>query len=619
MARALLAALLALSTVAAAQTAPAGTPPQTTPPAGGPAAPGTPAPAPAEPQPATPAPAPAPTGPTAEEVNEKIEAAKKEMREEIRAQLATQSAAQGWQEEWVEQAQKLELLELDGYLRVRPDLFHKLDLGRVPDPDGYTLFPRPPTSPNERTIAGVNMRARIEPTINISEEVRVKMQIDALDNVVFGSTPIYLNTRSELYQFAIDSNTQLPPQAGLNSFKDSILVKRAYGEVSTPVGILRFGRMGSHWGLGMLHNDGNCIDCDFGDTVDRIQFVMEPFTGWYAAGMLDFNVEGPTSEILDEQGQPFDLSNSDDTHSYVIAIARRDTEQQERAKLDNNLGVLNYGIHFTYRTNRNDPIGWANGQPSGWVKRSASLYIPDVWAKYERKEWRVEIEGAAVIGNIDNRATSVAAVADPGQTQALNILEFGAAAQGEYRFLDGQLRLQLDLGFASGDKAPGLGNRPRRVTGGSNGNTQPGDIDGRQYVCASNGSCSDNYIRNFRFNRDYRIDMILWREILGPITDAFYAKPTLTYSVAEGFDIFGAIIGSAAVYPESTPSGTDRLLGIEINAGARYLTEDGFFAQVQWGILFPQGGLANPSPGNGAAAPDLETAQAIRGILGIKY
>ena len=54
-------------------------------------------------------------------------------------------------------------------------------------------------------------------------------------------------------------------------------MKRAYGEVSTPVGILRFGRMGSQWGLGMLHNDGNCLDCDFGDNVYRIQFVTETF------------------------------------------------------------------------------------------------------------------------------------------------------------------------------------------------------------------------------------------------------------------------------------------------------------------------------------------------------
>ena len=66
--------------------------------------------------------------------------------------------------------------------------------------------------------------------------------------------------------------------------------------MSTPVGILRFGRMGSHWGLGMLRNDGNCLDCDFGDTVDRVQFVTEPFAGFYVTPMIDFNAEGVSSD-----------------------------------------------------------------------------------------------------------------------------------------------------------------------------------------------------------------------------------------------------------------------------------------------------------------------------------
>lgn len=622
MARALLAALLVLSTAAVAQTPPA---------AQGSTPPSQPPPAPATQQPAA-APAPAPTQPAPsadleQELNQKVEAAKKEMREELRAQLATQSAAQGWQEEWVEQAQKLELLELDGYFRVRPDLFYKFDLNHVADPDGYVLFPRPPVG-NERTIAGVNMRARIEPTINVSEEVRIKLQIDALDNVLFGSTPLYKFTQSNRNEFALTSETQLPPEAGINSWRDSILVKRAYGEVSTPVGILRFGRMGSQWGLGMLHNDGNCIDCDYGDTVDRIQFVSEPFTGWYVAPMIDFNSEGPDSELIDEQGQPYDLSNADDTHSYVLAIARRDTAQQEKAKLENNLGVFNYGLHFTYRTDRREPTGWAaNPSPGapGWVLRKGSIYMPDLWAKYERRDWRVEVEAAAIYGTIENRALTSALASDPGQSQSLTLLQFGAVGQGEYRFMDGQLRLQLEAGYASGDKAPGMGNSPRRVTGGPNGNTRVEangnrSFDGRQYVCFENGSCPDSYIRNFRFNRDYRIDMILWREILGGITDAVYVKPTLSYQVAEGFNIFGSVIGSGAVYKESTPSGTDNLLGIELNAGAKYETEDGFYAQLMYGILFPQAGLNNPAgSGPNGTTQDTESAQALRGIIGIRY
>jgi hypothetical protein len=206
------------------------------------------------------------------EFEAKLDAARrevKELREEMRAQLATQSVAQGWQEDWVDEKRKLELVTFDGYLRVRPDLFYKFDMGRGPDAADYTTFPRSPTSTNDRTQAGVNMRFRFEPTINVSEEVRVRAQIDALDNLIWGSTPDYAFSRNaangywlDRNEFSIFSTSQTTQRSGINSLQDSIAFKRVWGEVSTPVGILRFGRMPSHWGLGMMWNDGNGIDND---------------------------------------------------------------------------------------------------------------------------------------------------------------------------------------------------------------------------------------------------------------------------------------------------------------------------------------------------------------------
>src|SRR5207302_5125149 len=199
------------------------------------------------------------------------------------------------------------------------------------DPAGYRLFARSPNNSNtpEHTVAGANMRFRFEPTFNISEEVRIKMQVDALDNVIMGSNPDYAFSRNLSYArdpFSVFSDSQVPPSSAINGLTDSIAVKRIYGEVSTPVGLLRFGRMGSNWGLGMLHNDGNCLDCDYGDTVDRIQFVAEPISGWYIVPGIDFNVEGP--QLTRSNGVPLDLSNGDDAHSLVIAAARMDTASQ---------------------------------------------------------------------------------------------------------------------------------------------------------------------------------------------------------------------------------------------------------------------------------------------------
>jgi uncharacterized protein (TIGR04551 family) len=210
----------------------------------------------------------------------------------------------------------------------------------------------------------------------------------------------------------------------------------------------------------------------------------------------------------------------------------------------------------------------------------------------------------------------------PGFNQRLDVWQFGAVVQGEYRLLNGDLEIGGEVGFASGSRQPGFGNYPRRR--GPNGTVARGDIDGPQYVCSASGACDDNTIRNFRFNRDYRMDMILYREILGGVTDSFYVKPKAQYRITQGFHVFASAIYSRAIFPESTPSAAnvssttppDANLGIEINGGARYETEDGFFAQVQYGILFPLGGFAREQ--GGVAAP-LVNAQALRGVFGIRF
>lgn len=604
------------------------------------------------PAPTTAAPAAAVTGQGEAELRRefeaKLEAARrevKELREEMRAQLATQSVAQGWQEDWVDEKRKLELVTIDGFLRVRPELLYKFDMGRGEDTAGYALFPRAPNSLAERTQAGVNMRFRFEPTINVSEEVRIRTQIDALDNLVWGSTPDYAYSRNaqngywfDRNEFSIFSASQTTQRSGINSLQDSIAVKRVWGEVSTPVGILRFGRMGSHWGLGMLHNDGNGIDNDYGDTVDRVSFTAEPLPGFYVTPMMDFNIEGPTSVRTLEGGQPFDVANSDDAHSYILAVQRRDTEQERRAKLDANGLVFNYGLHFTYRNQRNDavdtlsqPFGTTEGDASSQgtsgtvVLRRADIFIPDLWAKLEHKDFRIEAEFAAVLGSIQNRALSSG---DTLGNQALDIIQFGGVLQGEARLLNGDLEIGGEIGFASGDPAPGFGNYPRRRNRATGAAVGPGATDGQQYSDTSAGT--DRAITNFRFNRDFRTDMILYREILGGVTDSLYFKPKAKYRITQGFEVFAAGIYSRTLFLTSAPGGAyvggNESLGIELNGGARYETEDGFYGQLMYGILFPlEGFTKRDGPVTGTAdlidgtKVTLENPQALRAVVGIRF
>src|SRR5690606_32251986 len=151
-------------------------------------------------------------------------------------------------------------------------------------------------------------RFRVEPTLVISDNLKIRTQIDLLDNLVLGSTPGgYANVPSANgYAVAPRDNfepvsgltyTQSPPRSGINSLQDSILVKRAWAEYTTPVGQLRFGRMPDHWGLGILHNAGDDFDGDYQSTVDRIAFFTAlPSLSLHVGGAWDFAAEGPTSE-----------------------------------------------------------------------------------------------------------------------------------------------------------------------------------------------------------------------------------------------------------------------------------------------------------------------------------
>ncbi len=114
--------------------------------------------------------------------------------------------------------------------------------------------------------------------------------------------------------------------------------------------------------------------------------------------------------------------------------------------------------------------------------------------------------------------------------------------------------------------------------------------------------------------------MILWRQLLGGVTNAIYIKPSIKYDLTDGFNLFAGLIYSRAVFAQGTPSGASAALGVELNAGVRYETEDGFFAQFMYGVLFPLSGLQQPPVVNQLAPPPgLDTAQALRAMLGIRF
>lgn len=544
-----------------------------------------------------------------------VERAKDDIRDEVRAEIqGAQSAAEFLGA--VAEGPKLEFLQLDGYFRVRGQLLTQLDLGRRPDASGFFIFPVPIENPDpvgavvasRSTLATANMRLRLEPTLNVSELVRVRAQVDVLDNYVLGSsTSVLQDAGGSPFPIPFYGSARVLERLDPTEHRDAILPKRVWGEVQTPVGLLSFGRMPSEWGLGILANAGSGVDDDFGDTVDRLQFalppVQTPIGGLTLVPMLDFDSEGalhPDPRFGPGLGQPFDAESGDDARTFALKAARLDTDDEVRRKLERNETSLNFGAYYSYRTQRGfypawltDGFGLDLAADAVRVDRRSYGHFLDGWVRFLTPRWRFELEAVGVIGNVGTAFSPVDTDGDPASAPVavpvrVLLRQYGGVALAEFKAIPNKVLLGAELGVASGDPAPGFGNAPNRL--GADGLVPEfGALEGPQFNAEG-----DRFIRNFRFNPAYRVDLVLWRNILGQVTDAWYLKPKIRWDIFPGLAFDGALVYSQALLAGSTPSasasdGGTEPLGVELDGALTYTSGTGFQAWAQYGILQPLG------------------------------
>ena len=571
-----------------------------------------------------------------EEVRRELQKTKDEVKQET-AWVEQDSQARVQDSEAVESLkQRVNLFQPHGYLRMRGEFFNNMRLGRGADPAGNFLFPAGfiGTGGNN-SQSDANFRFRFEPTLAVSEDLAIYFQADILDNILLGSSPV-----TDVY---LDPFT---PLSVLSSRRASgvVNVKRVWGRVNTQLGELLFGRMGYHWGLGILHNDGNCLDCDYGDTYDRIAFAPREFKGHHLSVMFDILDKGAiTTGEKGELGRSVDLDTLDDGYRLALEVTRVDTPEEVKRKLDNNQWVFNYGLVADYRTQSWDtPVTAPDATGSlrsHVVNRAAKIYQPDAFLSLKRKKWRLDAEIAFTLGSVGtHRQTDFdigSVPSDVGELlrKGVNFFQVGGALQTDVALLSADaLLFGLEFGAASGDKgAYGFGARPWRNGSGAlqpaaPGQTPtraagPGDIDG-SHLDYSTLTGGHYRINNFVFNRSFNVDMILFRNLITSVTGAWYLKPSMRYRPTgrrtgggddTGFELILAAIYSQAWYPENTP-GNARPLGLEFNAGITYDTSDRFHAGLAYGLLVPFDGLRNTTTNT---SPSI--AHAVRLLLAIPF
>jgi uncharacterized protein (TIGR04551 family) len=538
--------------------------------------------------------------------------------------------------------------ENHGYFRFRADMFHNLDLDTYSSRLGYGTspflppltelgggsgHPEDPTHTYKRgaeTVSDANIRFRYQPTIHITEALRIRSIMDILDNLVLGSTPDGGTFGEAAFRPDVPLSTfsggQRPPESGVNGFRDSVRVKAVWGEWKTPIGLLALGRQPSNWGLGILANSGNCLDCDFGDYVDRVMGVTQLF-GTYVALAWDFPGEGDVgfsgSGFQNAYNQPFgqmhDLDQLDDVNEWVIALFRRPMSQEEkeiraRALNDERKVVWDWGV---YNVIRNQALTSYRGdtgtdpQPDPTTNTQlrdvkAFAYIPDLWLNFQWNprrdhEIRLAFEGAGVWGVIDE----VPALASRAKTECTDpsvpldecpssekvnprkreVKQWGYALEYDHRI--NKLSWGLRQGAASGDSTDGFGVLDKNPLDTSGGGV-------------------DKSVTNFKFDRDYILDLILFREIIGTVTNAVYFQPYISYDlVRDDRDAWGFKFSPeyAFALEKSATPGNQSPLGLEFDLTLYIKEFDRFEWNVQYGILFPFGAFDLLDPNNPGGKP----------------
>lgn len=542
----------------------------------------------------------------------------------------------------------LNAFEISGYMRTRFNYFRNAHLATyvpelgygtsnfMPNLSIYDTSNEAETNPAQNNFSG-NMRLRLDPTINIAETMRVRATLDVFDNMVLGSTPSYMAGASfnPSTPVSMMSMSQHAPVTGINSLESAIMVKRAWGEASFPIGELRFGRMPFHWGLGLLYHSGDTIDANYGDQVDGITFSTRIFDHYFSPGYF-IAYSGPSARgggfmksaanfpnyfVTSELGQRYPLESGDMTHVLTLSFLKRQSDFMTHQKLEEGNTIFNYGIFASYRKQNLDSQHYSPKVDANTsatiVSRDGDVGLVSLWSAISAGTFHLEMELAGIWGKyqIGEKNTDLLA-SNGGQAQLSKrdvwLLQGGAAIESKYGFLSDHLQIGLDGGWASSQSGPGFGIRE-----GSQDNPKPGQTDGRKLPPVG------DFKTNFKFNPGYTVDLLMYREVLGAITGTFYVKPHLAYFFNRNFGVRSDVITSFAP-DKSNTSGNSNFLGVEVDASTFLRTESGFYFSLAYGILFPLKGLshqgsADLTPQRMTIFGDAKLAQTLQTYIGLVF
>lgn len=321
-------------------------------------------------------------------------------------------------------------------------------------------------------------------------------------------------------------------------------LRKLYAEFKWASGVFRVGQQTSHWGLGLLANDGGHDpeagefgQQHYGNLTYRALIAARPFFGMGGAWRAVEVAAAADLIVRDNYG---DFSQGDRALQAVLALRlAKDAEHF--------LGV--YGV---YRNQRN-----VNVTDGGKATDAFIVDFAGTWKLLERRHRDFTLGWEFVgIGGTTTQARSTSA-------ELLYLSEWGGAIKSRYRM--GRTTLYLDWGYASGDQNP-----------------------------------SDDRLESFRFDRDYKVGLVLFDQVMayqsgrgavraqdpsvsgfapegaeligtgGSVTGAWYLFPRLKFAMAKWLDAYGGPLFAFSTAKLTDPYNTRLAGGVATNPlGAR--------------------------------------------------
>lgn len=338
--------------------------------------------------------------------------------------------------------------------------------------------------PEIKSTSYVTSRLRLMPSLSYEKLASLHFQIDAVDDVVWGDN----NGLSSAPLLATDVSDQhfLGGDVG-----DSVTIPRAWIQFQVPVGIMRVGRMPSHWGMGLLANGGGTMNMDalapeheprkgldhffdddfgdnhFGSTADRILFITKPLTiaktimkkkdvesNFVVGYAFDKISEAPflAAEPPERRFRPFgqqgflSRGSSDDVTEHVVLAVYNDADWDKVRYTDE----LRFGTYWVFRTQGESSTNPSELDPDEFCGEGvrcedtgAFIWIGDIW-------WRVRYGSLYTEGeiyHIGGEAFGGIPFPAPNEPKEANIT--GGVAR--FGWLTDMYDGMLELGYSGGD------------------------------------------------------------------------------------------------------------------------------------------------------------------------